>query len=220
MSADVTLVADLFACAGGATEGYRRAGWRVFGVDIVARDEYPEMCYEADVIKDGLAILRDMKPDFVHASPPCQANTPLTKGNRSRPGWVDDHVDLIPATREILEEYGAPYVIENTNGADMRRDWTACGEMFGLGVIRHRHFEFGHSARAPRIDHVPHRGRTRGWRHGVYYDGPYLAVYGKGGGKGSIAEWQEAMGITHISTRLELAEAIPPAYTEAIARAQ
>lgn len=35
-----------------------------------------------------------------------------------------------------------------------------------------------------------------------------------GGGKGSVGEWQRAMGIDWTDVRLELAEAVPPAYTE------
>jgi DNA (cytosine-5)-methyltransferase 1 len=97
----------------------------------------------------------------------------------------------------------------------VRRDFTLCGEMFGLDVIRHRYFELGgwfSMAFAP--THPAHRGRVRGWRHGTYYDGPYLAVYGDGGGKGSVAEWQQAMGIDWTDDRKAIAEAIPPAYTE------
>jgi hypothetical protein len=59
---------------------------------------------------------------------------------------------------------------------------------------------------------------VRGWRHGTYYDGPYLAVYGDGGGKGSVAEWQAAMGIDWTEDRKAIAEAIPPAYTEHLGR--
>jgi hypothetical protein len=97
----------------------------------------------------------------------------------------------------------------------IRKDVTLCGEMFGLGVIRHRHFEVsGFTVEQP--THVPHRGRVRGWRHGQYFDGPYVAVYGDGGGKGSVPEWQAAMGIDWIPDRAVLAEAIPPAYAEFI----
>lgn len=86
-----------------------------------------------------------------------------------------------------------------------------------LPVIRHRYFELGRwSATQP--PHRPHRGRVRGWRHGTYYDGPYLAVYGNGGGKGSVPEWQAAMGIDWTAARKAIAEAIPPAYTEHIGR--
>jgi hypothetical protein len=108
-------------------------------------------------------------------------------------------------------------VMENVQGSDLRKDLILCGEMFGLGVIRHRYFEVdGFTAEQPA--HLPHRGRVRGWRHGVYYDGPYVAVYGEGGGKGSVAEWQEAMGIDWTEDRKSIAEAIPPAYTEHIGR--
>jgi DNA (cytosine-5)-methyltransferase 1 len=87
--------------------------------------------------------------------------------------------------------------------------------MFGLGVIRHRVFEVsGWSTMQPA--HLRHRGYVRGWRHGVYRDGPYLAVHGEGGGKGSVPEWQAAMGISHTDVRHEIAEAIPPAYAEYI----
>lgn len=64
--------------------------------------------------------------------------------------------------------------------------------------------------------HKPHRGRVAGYRHGEWFDGPYFAVYGEGGGKGSVAQWQAAMGIDWTSNRKSIAEAIPPAYTRFI----
>lgn len=45
-----------------------------------------------------------------------------------------------------------------------------------------------------------------------------FAVYGTGGGKGSLADWQAAMGIDWIADKACLAEAIPPAYTEYLGR--
>ena len=83
--------------------------------------------------------------------------------------------------------------------------------MFGLGVIRHRYFETSGFTALP-LAHVKHRGRVAGWRHGVYYDGVYRAVYGDGGGKGTVKEWQDAMGMHHTSNRKSIAEAIPPAF--------
>jgi hypothetical protein len=88
--------------------------------------------------------------------------------------------------------------------------------MFGLGVIRHRYFEVSVPVVQPA--HIPHRGRVAGWRHGQYFDGPYFAVYGEGGGKGSVPQWQQAMGINWTDVRKEIAEAIPPAMTEHIGR--
>lgn len=90
-----------------------------------------------------------------------------------------------------------------------------CGEMFGLGVIRHRYFELGGWS-APAPAHIKHRGKVRGWRHRVYSDGPYFQVYGDGGKKGTVKEWQTAMGIDWTSHRKSIAEAIPPSYSQYI----
>jgi DNA (cytosine-5)-methyltransferase 1 len=52
----------------------------------------------------------------------------------------------------------------------------------------------------------------------VWSEGQYLAVYGEGGGKGSVEEWRRAMGIDWTWDRRSIAEALPPAYTEFIGR--
>lgn len=203
---------DLFCGAGGAAVGYHRAGFdTIVGVDIHPQFDYPFTCVIDDALDFLAANWREF--DAIHASPPCQASTALTKGtNKGR-----EYVQLIPETRRLLRATGLPTVIENVQGADVRRDLTLCGEMFGLGVIRHRYFEVdGFTASQPA--HRPHRGRVRGWRHGEYHDGPYLAVYGDGGGKGSVAEWQAAMGIDWTEDRKAIAEAIPPAYTQLVGR--
>lgn len=208
---------DLFCGAGGAAMGYHRAGFDVIGIDVDPQPDYPFEFYQADAMRIMERLpFRSASPLFhdiaaVHASPPCQASTALTKGtNKGR-----EYPQLIPATRELLAATGLPTVIENVQGAKVRRDLTLCGEMFDLDVIRHRYFEVdGFDAEAPA--HKPHRGRVRGWRHGAYYDGPYVAVYGDGGGKGSVPEWQAAMGIDWTDDRKAIAEAIPPAYTEFI----
>lgn len=205
-------VLDLFCCAGGAAMGYHLAGFDVVGVDIQPRPNYPFEFHQGD----ALEAMRDMGQTFhlVHASPPCQPHTALTKGtNRGR-----KYADFLDEMRQLCLWYGVDWVIENVAGAAMRADLTLCGEMFGLGVIRHRKFEIGwigsEPARQPA--HVKHRGPVRGWRHGVWRDGPYIAAYGKGGGKGTVAEMQQAMGITWTGVHEELTEAIPPAYTRYI----
>lgn len=212
------LLLDLYCGAGGAGVGYHRAGFNVVGVDISPQPNYPFPFVQGDAI----GVLRDYARtnslgrglgyqfDAIHASPPCQASCTLIKGNQR--ATAGNHVDLIPETRELLAATGLPTVIENVQGAKVRRDLTLCGEMFGLNVIRHRYFECSFPVTPHR--HVKHRGRVRGWRHGEYFDGPYVAVYGDGGGKGSVAEWQQAMGIDWTDVRVEIAEAIPPAYAE------
>lgn len=208
---------DLYSGAGGAGMGYHLAGFCVTGVDLAPQPRYPFRFVRADALRVLRLVLRGYLQPFaaVHASPPCQNETTLTKGNRGRDGWTDDHRPMIPATRELLEQLGVPYVIENVQSAPVRRDVVLCGEMFGLAVIRHRVFELGGWS-MPQPRHLPHRGRVAGWRHGEYHAGPYFAVYGDGGGKGSVAQWQRAMGIDWTGSRLELAEAIPPSYSRAI----
>lgn len=217
---------DLFSCAGGAGMGYHRAGFDTYGVDIEPQPNYPFPFHQGDALEVLCLLILGGSVDFTHpdgsvewlelgdfvgahGSPPCQGYTALAAVHGNE--WPM----LVPQTRDLLDSTGLPYVIENVQGSPVRRDLVLCGEMFGLGVIRHRYFELGGwTGTAPA--HVKHRGRVRGWRHGEYFEGPYLAVHGEGGGKGSVAEWQQAMGIDWTNVRREIAEAIPPAYTEHI----
>jgi hypothetical protein len=210
---------DLFCGVGGSTKGYQDAGFYVIGVD---HEPQPDYCgdefYQADAI-EWMQFLIDEWPRIngklinthaVHASPPCQSQTALTKGtNKGR-----TYANFIPHTRVLfnqLAQLGVPTVMENVQGSDLRRDLTLCGEMFGLDVIRHRYFECSFPVIQPA--HVKHRGRVSGMRHGEWFEGPYAAVYGEGGGKGSVARWREAMGIDWTWNRKSIAEAIPPLYT-------
>ncbi|MDK9494690.1 DNA methylase [Streptomyces katrae] len=214
---------DLFCCAGGAAMGYHRAGFRVVGIDIIDRsDRYPFAFRQGDaltVLADLIASGEIAAYSAVHASPPCQAGCALTVGTNQAMGWGGTHVDLVAPTRELLNATGLPYVIEQPDGkAEVRKDISLCGEMFRLGVLRHRNFELGGwTAAKPR--HIKHRGYVRGWRHGVYRDGPYVAAYGKGGGKATVPEMQQAMGIDWTDVHEELTEAIPPAFSQWIGRA-
>ncbi|MFF2165139.1 DNA methylase [Streptomyces sp. NPDC058175] len=216
------LLLDLFSCAGGAATGYARAGFRVHGCDIADRPNYPFTWHRGDALEylDRLITTGEIRRyTMVHASPPCQAGCALTVGTNASQGWGGTHVDLVAPTRELLDRTGLPYVIEQPNGrAKIRKDLSLCGEMFGLGVLRHRNFELG-GWTAARPAHPKHRGYVRGYRHGVYRHGPYVAPYGSGGGKATVPEMQEAMGIAWTDVRKELTEAIPPAYSEFIGRA-
>ncbi len=207
-----------FCGVGGDTAGYRKTGAHVTGVDMQPLKRY---CGDAFHQGDAIEFIRRYGHtfDLIHAGPPCQFDCTLTAGtNASR---RSGYPDLLNPTRDALESTGVPYVIEQPPGRAskrMRVDVTLCGEMFGLGVIRHRNFELGGwSTEKPK--HLPHRGRVAGMRHGQWFTGPYFAVYGDGGGKGTVAQWQEAMGINWTDVRKEIAEAIPPAYAEWIGRA-
>lgn len=206
---------DLFCGAGGASMGYAAAslgtGFHdIVGVDIKPQPDYPFDFVQADVFDYWEHWAQWETYDLIHASPPCQAHSALTKGTNN--GRL--YPDLVAAIRRLLSiENDTPFVIENVAGAPIRKDLMLCGEMFGLDVIRHRYFEC-HGFKPHQPEHLEHRGRVRGYRHGQWHDGPYVAVYGEGGGKGTVTEWQQAMGIDWTDNRKSIAEAIPPAYTE------
>jgi len=202
-------VLDLFCNAGGAGAGYGKIANEVIGVDINPQPHYPHAFIQADIFDLDIEFLRSF--DFIHASPPCQHSAAITKGTNKYRQHM--HPNFYPTTLALLERAEKPYALENP---DSDPDVVLCGEMFGLGVLRHRKFKLGGwSTQKPA--HKPHRGYTRGWRHKLYRDGPYVAVYGKGGGKATVPEAQKAMGIDWTDSWTELVEMIPPAYTEWIA---
>jgi hypothetical protein len=219
------LLLDLYCGAGGAAVGYHRAGFEVIGVDIAPQPNYPFEFRQLDALQklEQILWLKRIDPTggagqfaMIHASPPCQHYTTLARGTNL--ATRDKHPNLIPPTRELLDQIGLPYVLENVPPAPLRKDVVLCGLQFGLKVFRHRVFELD-GCKAEPLAHPPHKGhRVAGWRHGEKFDGDMFAVYGDGGGKGSLEDWQRAMGIDWMTERLELAESIPPAYTEYIGR--
>lgn len=225
---------DLYCRKGGASAGYIAAGFDVIGVDKEDHsDGYPGFFVLGDAIEFAKAHGHEF--DAIAASPPCQNQIAITAGNRRRPGWTDEHVNLIPPTREALDAIGKPYVIENGVTRELRRDVELCGLMFGLPVLRHRYFELG-GWTAEQPEHVGprnHRGQlTAGWRHGcvrtfepstcpkhgTWCKATVYGVYGSGGGKPTVEEAQRALGIDWMTEIEDLNEAIPPAYAEHIGR--
>lgn len=201
--------------AGGAAEGYRRAGFMVDGVDL---EPQPNFKAGRFVLGDALEYIGDCwrSYDAVHVSPNCEASSALSKGTNKSKGWGTQHVNDIPKFRKLLRSIKIPTVMENVQGSDLRRDMILCGELFGLRVIRRRYFElegFEYDATDRCRGNIHHRGRVAGYRHGVNYAGYYVATYGDGGGKGTVAQWQDALGIHWTTDKVELAKAIPPAYT-------
>ncbi len=197
---------DLFCGAGGAAMGYSRAGFdEIVGVDIKAQPRYPFTFVQGDALEYLAA--HGTEFDAIHASPPCQR---YSRASVCRPGLSKDYPDLVGPTRKALEATGRPFVIENVPGAPLRRPIALCGTMFGLRLYRHRLFESNVI-----LSKLPHgRHLLKGSRAGHWKDGEVISVAGN---CAPIALAREAMGIDWMR-REELAESIPPAFTEFIGR--
>lgn len=209
---------DLFCGAGGCAVGYHRAGFTdIVGVDIKPQPRYPFAFVQGDALEYLAAHGREF--DAIHASPPCQAysRASFTNANRSR------HPDLLGPTRTLLVAAKRPWVIENVEGAPVE-GWPVnlCGLMFGLKVFRHRWFESSVMLMQP--SHPSHRGKkvgANGFRSLIGHGGgaskrqrnQMLAL----GARDDKASWVAASGIDWM-TRDEMAQAIPPAYTEFVGR--
>ena len=208
---------DLFCGAGGASMGLHRAGFDVTGVDLHPQPRYPFQFAQADAMTFDLEGF-----DFIWASPPCQRYTVAL--HCRLPMYRDRHPDLVAPVRKRLKASGAYYVIENVPGAPLETDFYLCGQMFGLKLFRHRLFEANFPLTMP--VHAQHN-------RGATCRGEVFSVFGGGGGgrrtfkrangevvsfsRGSQAQWADAMQIDWMG-RGELSQAIPPAYSEFIAR--
>jgi DNA (cytosine-5)-methyltransferase 1 len=233
-------VLDLFCGAGGAAMGLHRA-WpeaKITGIDIKPQKNYPFNFVQADAMTfdlDGY--------DFIWASPPCQAFTAL----RTMPN-AKQHLDLLTPTRERLRSQlyvienveGAPMfppvtILCGTMFGLQTKDGIA-------ELRRHRIFETSFTmGLTPPCNHNGHlvigvyggHGRDRRRSIGVYGDSAgisharkrAIAVTGNAGGFSnrdglqgfSTEQRREAMGIPWMNGN-ELSQAIPPAYSEFIAR--
>jgi hypothetical protein len=191
---------DLFCGAGGASVGYDRAGFTVTGIDNTPHPDYPFEFVQADAMEvlTDTTYLRQF--DVIHASPPCKAFTKT--GWAVKYGYNGNHADLLTPARQALQEWGGPWIIENVPGAPMRADFMLCGSQFALPLRRHRLFETEPQlfTLMPPCDHSrPVLGSPHGH--------PHFA--------GEADLWAEAMDIDWMRAD-DLAQAIPPAYTEFI----
>ena len=176
-------------------------------MDINRQGNYPFNFVQGDALAfplDGF--------DFIWASPPCQKYTRKSANwGRKRKHWLE-HPDLIDPIRQRLLAHGVPFVIENVGGAPVRHDLMLCGSMFGLRIQKHRFFEASFPLSGSSLPACDHSDLYNPWQ-----------------GKGRSADkMRAAMGIAWLpmsggaSRRNgytgDLLNAIPPAYSEFIAR--
>jgi DNA (cytosine-5)-methyltransferase 1 len=193
--------------------GYAAAGFEVVGVDSRPMPRYPFEFVQADAMAyplDGF--------DVIHASPPCQAYS-ITRHSHKV-----EHPDLLPATLERLRASGKPWIVENVVGAPLTDALTLCGSMFNLlaydpktaqtvQLQRHRLFQSSVLLLAP----GPCRHAAGVQVAGVYGGGSTDLKHARnvrhGGYTPPDAVRRALMGIDWMSRR-ELAQAIPPVYTQ------
>lgn len=215
MTAPMRIV-DLFCKAGGASMGYHLAfpDAEIIGVDVEPQPHYPFEFVQMDAFEYvarmnessawGWASRRLVR--LVHASPPCQDHSTLkTMHTGHGTGW------MLAAMIERIRELSVPWVVENVPGSEagMPGAWTMlCGSSFGLGVRRHRLF-----ASSELLMSLPCRHAEQGAPIGVTGHGAQGHEYKRGVPVADQAARRDAMGIDWMN-RDELAQAIPPAYTE------
>ena len=188
--------------------GYHRAGFDVVGVDINPQPRYPFEFVQMDAL-EAFDHFGWNDFDAIHASPPCQHFSQMSK---CRPGLAETYPDLVDPVRQLLIASGKPYVIENVTGSPLQNWAQVCGSGLGMTLQRHRWLEsnvplwgvpcaHGQNAWNPDYGHATGRKRRR------------VPVIGEWRIKKHLQD--EAMGIDWM-TLPELSEAIPPAYTEFI----
>ena len=163
-------ILDLFCKAGGAAKGYYEAGFEVLGVDIEPQPNYPYDFIQMDAI-EFLKTQDLSKFDAIHASPPCQAHSKCRQLSEARNnGKYGEHKDFICVTRELLDEIGKPYIIENVDGAPLINPIALYGSQFdNLYTQRKRLFESNIQLSLPEKKMKRHKTPTAG--NGIGEDG-------------------------------------------------
>jgi DNA (cytosine-5)-methyltransferase 1 len=229
---------DLFCCAGGAGTGYSRAGFDVYGVDIDPQPRYPFPFHLGDALDVLRRLLRGEAIAFtapggsvvmlslndfaaIHTSPPCQFFSITSRAHSV------EHPDLLEPTRQALRESGKPYVIENVEGAPLVNPLRLCGSEFRLraedvdglplALRRHRLFESNMwlmGAGGCSHDDTQVAGSYKASRHRTpeQRDNPAR----RGGYTPALPVRAALLGIDWPMNEHELAQSIPPAYTEFI----
>lgn len=200
------LLLDLFCGAGGAAMGYHQSGLftNILGIDLFPQPRYPFYFIQDDVFHFLETNNLEMF-DFIHASPPCQGYAWCGTQWRSCANSY-----FISRIRDILEDTGKPYVIENVITKELKNPLILNGLMFGLNTIRTRYFETSFPISQPPIPKP--RGTIKGKNNKL------VTCAGHGGhGSNHFEDWRIALQISWMNKK-ELTQAIPPAYTKYISK--
>lgn len=211
------IILDLFSGGGGAAVGYAKAGFRVVGVDIDPKPNYPFEFHQADAL-EFIARYGD-KFDAIHGSPPCQGYSTATSSNSSpfTRTLGRDEPKLIAVTHEAMLKTGKPWVIENVMGARKEmplHPTLLCGSFFNLMIPRHRLFSSSFKITEPNNHYC--RGLAKESSEKLGWDYRDMSVTGKGRRAGTSDRWKMLLGIEHQMSQHELSESIPPVYTHYI----
>lgn len=193
---------DLYCCGGSAGYGYELSGFDVTGVDNEPQPKHRGKFIQADAIE--YLKVNWMNFDAVHASPPCQEYSTSSMQFRLA---GKKYVDLIAPTREALINTGLPYIIENVPNSPLINPIELCGTMFGMQTYRHRLFESNVGLTAP--THPEHIAKNAKMGRPIK-DGEFIQYVGHFSGVKFV---QEMTG-THWLGQYELAQSVPPQYTE------
>lgn len=220
---------DLFCGPGFASRGYVLAGFDVVGVDIEPQPLYP---FEF-ARHDALWFLRELvRPTFrfshhlsdyaaIHASPPCFRYSPITAVS----GTPEDHPDLVDPTRDLLEQTGLPWVMENVPRSPLRSPYVLCGASMACRTIddryrlkRHRHFETNFPLLVPPCSCAGDPREVLGVYGGGTSQATRVRRNPNGGNtnKANTKQARELYGITEPLPRTALNLGFPPRYTELI----
>jgi hypothetical protein len=130
---------DLFCGKGGWTNGLLEAGFEVYGFDIEPQPEYRGIFLRCDILDLTASFLRGLRPVFACCSSPCEEfSVHGMKHFHPNPPHPEDGIKLFNFSRDLLEELGEPYVMENVRPAQkfVGRAVNHCGPFYlwGTGV--------------------------------------------------------------------------------------